>query len=598
MESSENIETPVSLREGAQGVWRHMREYKGTIISLSILGVVSAIANGAVPYVTGRFFDSLIALSQGTTLVYSGLPLWGVLLGTWALILIISDAVDWWIDGKQRWLGTNLQIGTQAEGFIHVLQLSLSFHTNEHINGVFERISAASWRMSEISRTIIQIGPQILSVLIGVAFAFSINTPLASILMLGLLVYAIVLSILLRGTAERDSIAHRRWNDSWNDAAAAASQATSVKQAAAETYEIRRIDKTMRNEAAGLWYANELVWNRINFWQRTIVFLTQFSVFIFSVYYIRIGAITIGELVALNSYAGMFFGPLVTFGSSWQIIRNGFTSAGRVNRIFTQPTENYHPKNSHTSGSTSGTVTFDDVTFNYEAGQEPVLTHFSFEAKPGESVAFVGESGVGKSTAVSLISAYYFPNEGRVTVDGVDTRQWDLTALRSRIAVVPQEVALFNDTIRTNIRYGTFDASDAAVEAAAREAHIHDFIMKQPAGYDTIVGERGIKLSVGQKQRLAIARAILRNPEFLILDEPTSALDPETEQLVTESLQKLMKGRTTFIIAHRLSTVRHADHILVVKDGTIAEQGSHATLMRITGGVYRHLYELHVGLHE
>ena len=219
-----------------------------------------------------------------------------------------------------------------------------------------------------------------------------------------------------------------------------------------------------------------------------------------------------------------------------------------------------------------------------------------FETRPGEALALVGESGVGKSTMIALISGYYFPNSGNVLVDGVDTREWNLTELRKHIAVVPQEIALFNESIRMNIRYGTFNATDVEVEKAAQQAHIGDFIASLPNGYETLVGERGIKLSVGQKQRVAIARALLRNPNILLLDEPTSALDSETEKLTAESLDQLMRGRTTFTIAHRLSTVRKADRILVIKNGKIAEEGKHDELVKIRGGTYRHLYELHIGL--
>jgi len=593
-ETSEHI----PLREGVRGIWRHVREYKGTVFLLGILGVVSAAANGFVPFVTGRFFDALIALSQGHTAQSAGLPIWVLLLIAWAATRIVSDSVDWWADRKQRWLNTNLQLGVQAEGFVQMLQLPLSFHTQEHIQAVFSQVSSASWRLSSIMRTLIEIAPQLLSIIIGITLALSINTTLAAVLATGVIAYGIILSILLRGTAATDFIAHRAWNDRWNDAAAAAEQASAVKQSSAETYEIDRIRKTMRGEVAGLWYQNELNWNRINFWQRVTVFFTQLSIFIVSVYYVAAGTITVGELVALNGYALMFFGPLVSLGHSWQVMQNGLTAAGLLERLFNRPLEKYHPEGAHREGTQAGFVQFDDVTFRYEKDQQPILSHLSFTANPGQVVALVGESGVGKSSAISLISGYYFPSEGKVLVDGLATEQWDLMALRSRIAVVPQEVALFNDTVRANIRYGAFGATDAAVERAAQEAHIHDFIMKQAKGYETVVGERGIKLSVGQKQRIAIARAILRNPQFLILDEPTSALDVETEQLITASLEKLMRGRTTFIIAHRLSTIRKADKILVIKDGTIAEEGTHAELLTRKDGIYHHLYDLHVGLYE
>jgi ABC-type multidrug transport system fused ATPase/permease subunit len=209
----------------------------------------------------------------------------------------------------------------------------------------------------------------------------------------------------------------------------------------------------------------------------------------------------------------------------------------------------------------------------------------------------VGESGVGKSTTISLISGYYFPTQGNVLIDGIDTRKLNLTTLRQQIAVVPQEVALFNDTLLANIRYGSFGASHENVVRVAREAHMEEFISGLPHGYETIVGERGIKLSVGQKQRVAIARAILRNPAILILDEPTSALDAHTEQIVTEALEKLMRGKTTFIIAHRLSTVRKADVVLVFQKGKIVEKGTHNELVAKEGGVYRRLYDYQIGLH-
>src|SRR3989344_3477320 len=494
-------EAQVSFKEGLRSIWRHVREYKGAITVLGVLGIISAVANGFVPYITGRFFDALIAFSQGHADQSVGLPYWMLLLIAWAVTRIVSDSVDWWIDLKRRWLDTNLQLGTQAEGFIHLLQLPLSFHTHEHIQAIFSHISSASWRITSIMRTVIEIAPQLLSIGIGITLAISINTTLAAILAAGVIAYIIALSILLRGTAMTDFVAHKAWNECWNDAAAAVEQTSAVKQATAEAYEINRIRKTMRGDVVNLWYQNELNWNRVNFWQRITVFFTQLAIFIVSAYYVGAGVITVGELVALNGYALMFFGPLVSLGYSWQVIQNGLTSVGIMDRIFDRAKEVYNPKDAITKGDHLGSVQFEDVSFRYEENQPSILSHLSF-------------------------------------------------------------------------------------------------IAKQTNGYDTLVGERGIKLSVGQKQRVAIARAILRNPEFLILDEPTSALDIETEQYITASLEKLMRGRTTFIIAHRLSTVRKADRIFVIKDGAVAESGTHQELISIVDGIYRRLYDLHVGLYE
>lgn len=585
----------VTLKEGVAGIWRHAREYRGRLLLLSLLGLVSAATNGAVPYVTGRFFDALIQLSQGSSATVSSLPLWAALLAIWAAIQIIANLVDWIIDRDRRRIDTKIHMDVQTEGFIHLFRLPLSFHTNEHVNAELSKIDMAAWRISAIIQTVMSLAPQLLSVLIGITLAATISISMATVLLAGVLLYVIALVIMLRSIAHLEHRSHEAWNNTWSDAAAAVQQASSVKQAAAEEYESSKTRAAISGTVFNLWYAVEKIWSNVGFFQRVIVFLTQLVVFVSSVHLVATGVLTVGDLIALNGYSMLFFGPFVMLGHNWQTIQNGITSAGQLERFFQKKEEVYRPAGAVTAAEHTGLVSFEHVSFTYGEGQNDVIRDMTFATKRGESIALVGESGGGKSTTVSLISGYYFPTEGSVTVDGVDTRAWDLTDLRKRIGIVPQEVALFNESIRTNIRYGTFDASDEAVEEASKKAHIHDFIMSQPSGYETLVGERGIKLSVGQKQRIAIARAILRDPEILILDEPTSALDAETERLISQSLDTLMKGRTTFIIAHRLSTVRKADRILVLKDGNIVEEGNHEALMSISGGTYRHLYELHVG---
>jgi ATP-binding cassette subfamily B protein/subfamily B ATP-binding cassette protein MsbA len=237
-----------------------------------------------------------------------------------------------------------------------------------------------------------------------------------------------------------------------------------------------------------------------------------------------------------------------------------------------------------------GHVQFENVAFGYEPDR-PVLRGISLEAHPGETLAIVGTTGAGKTTLVNLIPRFFDPWEGHVLVDGHDVRDVRLKSLRSQIAIVLQESFLFPLSIAENIAYGRPDASRAEVEAAARTANIHDFINGLPLGYDTVIGERGTTLSGGERQRIAIARALLKNAPILILDEPTSALDAGTERSVLEALARLMKGRTTFLIAHRLSTVRHANRIVVLKDGRIAETGTHEALLS-HGGVYSHLHDI------
>ncbi len=594
MDTGENQEK-TTFSQGVQGVWRHSKRYKRSFVILLILGLVSAVANGFVPYVTGRFFDALIRLQTAQTPIMSLAP-WVFFLAVWAFIQAIANANDWVMDRMRRYVDTLIHVGIQATGFKHLLRVPLAYHVNAHINGVLSKISNAGWRISTIWQNVVQIAPQLLSVLIGITLAASISFELAGVLAFGVSIYIVLLIFMLRPIAKVDDLAFSTWNESWNRAAESVNQVTAVKQAAAEEYEIANIEKVFMTTIVGLWYKLEKTWSDIGFYQRIIVFLTQLAVFVLSVHMIQQGTLTVGELVALNGYALMFFGPFVTLGHSWQTIQNGLTSAAHLESVFDQAEEKYQPDELTKPSTSTGEVAYQHVSFRYGKEDSGVLKDIEFIAHPGETVALVGESGSGKSTILSLLSGYYFPDEGSVLVDGVDTRHWDLHELRKSIAVVPQELSLFNDTIGINIRYGSFDATDEQMQQAAREAHIHDFIMELPKGYDTLVGERGVKLSVGQKQRIAIARAILRNPQILILDEPTSALDAKTEQLITQSLEKLMRGRTTFIIAHRLSTVRKADRILVVKDGMIAEQGTHDELMTKEKGVYKPLYELHIGL--
>ena len=593
----QEISKPVTLREGVRGIWRHVRPYRANLVVLAVLGLISAAANGAVPYVTGRFFDALINLSQGKT--GSGtFPFWMLMLALWAGIQVVANSIDWIMDRSRRKIDSYVHLEIQAEGFVHLFKLPLAYHTNEHMNAVLSKISTAGWRISNILQSIIQLAPQLLTVVIGIILASTISMPMAGVLVIGVSLYAISIFYMLRPVATIDHRVHESWNEYWDNAASAAMQIASVKQAGAEEYETIKIRTNLAGKTAALWYALAKIWSNAGFFQRVVVFLTQLTVFIASVSAVTHGSMTVGDLIALNGYALLFFGPFILLGSSWQTLQNALTAAGQLERIFEEKEEAYHPGGAVTPNERFGRVVFDHVSFNYGDEKLEGLSDVSFAANPGEIIAFVGESGGGKSTVVSLISGYYFPNAGVVSGEGRDTRRWDLIDLRKRIAIVPQEIDLFNDTIRNNICYGSFDASEEQVAHAAREAHIDEFITGLPKGYQTLVGERGVKLSVGQKQRVAIARAILRDPEILILDEPTSALDSETERFVTSALEKLMRGRTTFIIAHRLSTVRKAGKILVLKNGCIAESGSHDNLMGIEGGMYRHLYELHIGLYE
>ncbi len=262
----------------------------------------------------------------------------------------------------------------------------------------------------------------------------------------------------------------------------------------------------------------------------------------------------------------------------------------RVFEILDARPEIHDLPDAHTLSTVTGYVRFEHVGFAYDS-RAPVLTNLSFEAQPGEVVAIVGPTGAGKTTVINLLHRFYDPSTGHLTVDGHDLRHLKAESWYRQIALVPQETILFGGTILDNIRYGNLDATEVAVQEAALAAHAHAFITELPDRYHTMVGEKGINLSGGQRQRIAIARAILKNPRLLLLDEATSSLDTESERLVQEALERLMEGRTTFVVAHRLSTVQRADRILVLDKGKLVEEGTHAQLME-RKGLYHYLYTI------
>jgi len=302
------------------------------------------------------------------------------------------------------------------------------------------------------------------------------------------------------------------------------------------------------------------------------------------------GAVSPGELFAFVLFAGILIGPFSSAARVFAQIREAQGATARVFEILDTYPEIRDLPNAIALPAVSGHIAAEHVSFTYDARQ-PVLTDVSFGSKPGELVAIVGPTGAGKTTVMNLLHRFYDPTAGRITVDGIDLRQVTLESWYRQIALVPQETILFGGTILDNIRYGNRDATEEAVKEASRAAYAHDFIMGFPDQYQTLVGEKGINLSGGQRQRIAIARAVLKNPRILLLDEATSSLDTESERLVQEALERLMKGRTTVVIAHRLTTIQRADRILVLDKGRVVESGTHGEVMA-RQGLYHYLYSI------
>lgn len=325
----------------------------------------------------------------------------------------------------------------------------------------------------------------------------------------------------------------------------------------------------------------------------TVEFLAAIAVtFIvwFGGYEVVNGDITAGAFVAFLTYAVNLANPVKRLSRIYGNLQKAMAAVDRVFGVIDLEETIKDKPDARVLPPVTGHVRFDHVGFSYKKGR-PALHDVTFSACPGQMIAFVGPSGAGKSTIANLIPRFYEIDTGAITVDGHDIRDVTLASLRGQIGLVPQETMLFSTTIRENIRYGRLDATDAEIEAAARAANAHHFIMDLENGYDTEIGERGISISGGQRQRIAIARAILKDPRILILDEATSALDTESEKVVQAALDDLMVGRTSFVIAHRLSTVLHADRIYVIDGGHIVEQGTHEELLA-RGGLYQHLYDI------
>lgn len=480
----------------------------------------------------------------------------------------------------------------RIEVFSHLQTLSLKFFADRRTGEIVSRLTNdVSLLQSAITSNLVALLRQVLTLIGAAILLFFLNWRLTLVILVGIPLITMVMVTLGR----RIRAASVKVQDRLAEAASILEETTGgvriVKSFAREAYEIQRFSQRVNDtfeaamERARI---SSVLGPFIGFLAFTSITVTLW----FGSYEVIQGRLTAGGLVAYLVYTMMVASPIASLAGLYAQFQSALGAAERLFGLLDSEADIETRPGAPRLPAVEGEVIFESVFFEYSA-DVPVLRDVSFRAEPGQMIALVGPSGAGKSTLVNLIPRFYDSVEGRVLVDGHDVREVELHSLRDQIGLVPQETILFSDTVEANIRYGKLDATQAEIEAAARAANAHEFILHDLSdGYETKVGERGVKLSGGQRQRVAIARALLKDPRILILDEATSSLDSASEQLVQEALERLMTGRTSFVIAHRLSTVLSADWILVMDHGRVVEQGRHTELLQNSDGLYRFLYQM------
>jgi subfamily B ATP-binding cassette protein MsbA len=476
----------------------------------------------------------------------------------------------------------------------HILKQSFSFlgrrttgSLMSHITTDVEKIQAA---VSELAGDLLKEGLTILGLL---AVLFYMDWRLAILSLVGMPLALVPLLRLGQRLRASNETSLRRWKDISEILQETISGFRVVKAFGMEGFEIRRF----RRAGARLLGVNMRITRTTSVLpplMEGVGGLALIGALFYGSWSIRAGHLTTGAFVSFLTALFAMYTPVKRLSRVNATLQAALAAGERVMAVLDRHDEVNEAGNAVVLPRMREGIEYRGVGFGYADGHGTLLRNVSFSARRGEVVAIVGTSGSGKTTLVNLLPRFYDVTEGAILIDGVDVRQATLASLRAQIGLVTQETVLFNDSVRANIAYGMDDVDEARVEMAARAAFAHDFILDLPRRYDTVIGERGSRLSGGQKQRIAIARAILKDPPILILDEATSALDAESERLVQGALANLMRGRTTLVIAHRLSTVRDADRIVVLEGGEVREAGRHDELLRQPGGIYSRLHDLHL----
>ena len=553
-------------------------EFMGKLLLISLLMVFVAVINLLSPMVQQRFIDQSLTNGQGTMT-----ELWRF-IGI-SFVLVVSNVglsiFRYWNCVK---LGASISMSLRRKLYYKIQILSLSFINNRRPGELMNRVSKDTRHIREFMEEVFgDMFSTLLTMIVSLVMMFIISWKMT---LLSLVFIVIVFVITRIFWHHIHTIFHRQWlkfDDMHSNLQDIISGMRIVKSFGQEERESARFtEKTM--EFAAVQRKNETFW-AVFF--PILTFLMGVGTYVaiyFGGIHVLNGELTVGQLVQFVTYSGYLFGPLGWMTHLPRAVMQMITSLNRIYDVLDEEPL-LADKEDCKSFPINGAFRFEDVSFGYQT-YEPVLENISFSVEPGEMIGLVGASGTGKSTLINLIMRLYDVDQGRITLDGCDLRDIEMESLHSQVGVVLQETFLFSGSILANIRFAKQDATLEEVIQAAKAANAHDFICKTPDGYNTYVGEHGYNLSGGERQRIAIARAILNNPRILILDEATSALDTESEFLIQQALDRLVKGRTTFAIAHRLSTLRNADRLVVIDKHGVAEIGTHNELLEQKGIYY------------
>ena len=568
-------------------------DLKMRVVWSVVLLLAAKLATLAVPF-TFKWATDALTGADSAPVQASNWALWVIaspviMTLSYGALRVLMAALTQWRDGIFARVAMHAVRKLAYRTFVHMHELALRFHLERKTGGLTRVLERGRNGIETIVRMVIlQLVPTIVEVTLLMAvllWKFDWRYVVATLTMVAIYMYYTYIA-----TEWRIGI-RRKMNDSDTDANTKAIDSLlnyeTVKYFNAEEREAARYDRSMqRYEQASVEAYTSLA--VLNAGQAIIFTAGLTATMVMCAFGVRSGRNTVGDFVMVNAMMIQLYQPLNFMGMVYREIKQAIIDIEKMFNVLSRPAEIRDVPGAPPLLVTSGTVRFENVQFAYDPDR-PILKGLTFEVPAGKTVAIVGPSGAGKSTISRLLFRLYDVSSGRITIDGQDIRNVTQASLRASIGMVPQDTVLFNDTIRYNIRYGRWDATDAEVEEAARLAQIDGFIRMSPKGYETQVGERGLKLSGGEKQRVAIARTVLKAPPILVLDEATSALDSHTEREIQDALERVSRNRTSLVIAHRLSTIVTADEIIVLDQGRIAERGTHGQLLA-SGGLYASMW--------